>query len=220
MADYLQNNGGGRLWRMVILDSQGDDRAFAAALLRGEKQWKLEGIYASRAAAEASFRRAKPDLAIVDLQTAGAMDWFYKFAALVPGAKTIVTTTELEPRLLCRALEAGAWGYVGKPLSAIELIGAVKTVIDGGCYIPPWLLAELFKTRRSLGELRRSWLLTRRETVVLELLSSGASRGEVCLTMNVGEAGLRSHLLHIYQKMGVHSEASAISKFLGGRFFV
>lgn len=134
----------------------------------------------------------------------------------------ILTTFGLD-EYVSSALVAGASGFLLKDASADDLVGAVRSVIDGEFAISPSLVRAVVDQVRS-GDARRQpdsvpgvEELTEREREVLEQLASGRSNAEIAAALFLSEATVKTHLSRVLAKLGVRDRVQAvIAAFVAG----
>lgn len=150
------------------------------------------------------------DVVLMDLRMPG-MNGVAATAALRAGAPStqvlILTTFDSESDVL-PAIEAGAIGYLLKDALPEELRRAVRAAARGESVLAPSVTQQL------MGQVRRPGAvgLTDREKEVLQLVADGNSNKEVAACLFIGEASIKTHLQHIYQKLGVRDRASAVAE--------
>lgn len=165
---------------------------------------------ASGAEAIALARDLRPDLVLMDLQLGDGMDGVAATSALLalptPPQVLIVTTYDADADIL-RAVEAGAAGYLLKDAPAADLVDAVERAARGETVLAPAVADRL------LARLRRpAPRLSARETEVLRLVADGASNREVARALFLSEATVKSHLVHIFDKLDVDSRTAAVAR--------
>ncbi len=121
-----------------------------------------------------------------------------------PPAVLVVTNYDTDADIL-GAIEAGALGYLLKDAPPEDLINAVRSAAEGDSTMSPVVANRL--TMRS----RASSTLTPRELEVLQLVAGGSSNREIGRILMLSEATVKSHLVHIYDKLGVRSRTSAVA---------
>lgn len=125
-----------------------------------------------------------------------------------PEARVLILTTFDSESDVLPAIEAGAIGYLLKDALPDELIGAVRAAARGESVLAPSV------TQHLMGQVRRPSAggLTEREKEVLQLVANGRSNREAAAALFIGEASIKTHLQHIYDKFGVRDRASAVAE--------
>jgi len=122
-----------------------------------------------------------------------------------PPKVLVVTNYDTDADIL-GAIEAGAVGYLLKDAPPSELLAAVRSTAKGDQAMSPVVRNRLQTRDRSP---RSS--LTPRELEVLQLVAGGSSNREIGQQLMLSEATVKSHLVHIYDKLGVRSRTSAVA---------
>jgi DNA-binding NarL/FixJ family response regulator len=120
-----------------------------------------------------------------------------------PKARVIILTTYDTDDEISRALKAGAKAYVLKDIAADMLVACIRDVLAGKTYIAPAAAAKLAE-----GVTRVQ--LTPRETATLRLLADGKANKEIANALDIGERTVKTHLAHLFEKLGVTSRTEAI----------
>lgn len=195
--------------RLMVVDDHPVVRAGLHALLTGQPDFEVVGEAADAATAEEVVRRTRPDLVLMDLNLGSGPGGAEATARLrsLPGPPQvlILTTYDTEADILA-AIEAGAAGYLLKDAPAAELYRAVRGAARGETVLAPAVAARL--VRRATV---RTETLTGREVEILELLAHGLANRELARQLLVSEATVKSHLAHIYAKLGVETRAAAVA---------
>lgn len=122
-----------------------------------------------------------------------------------PPKVLVVTNYDTDVDIL-GAIEAGAVGYLLKDAPPGELLAAVRSTARGDQAMSP-MVRDRLQTRDRTP--RSS--LTPRELEVLQLVAGGSSNREIGQKLMLSEATVKSHLVHIYDKLGVRSRTSAVA---------
>jgi DNA-binding NarL/FixJ family response regulator len=130
-----------------------------------------------------------------------------KIKANYPDIHILVLTTYDTDADIVRAVEAGATGYLLKDAPRDELFRAVRATAKGETVLAPPVAARLMGKVRDKGDTA----LTTREIDVLMLVARGASNQDVGEKLHISTATVKSHLLQIYQKLGVSDRTAAVT---------
>lgn len=117
----------------------------------------------------------------------------------------ILTTYDTEADLVA-AVEAGALGYLLKDSPEEELHSAVQATAAGRRTLAPKVI-DLLATR--MGKPQEA--LSQRELEILRALATGAGNKQLAKQLFISEATVKTHLIHIYQKLGVDNRTAAVS---------
>lgn len=150
------------------------------------------------------------DVVLMDLRMPG-MGGVAATAALrerAPHTRVLILTTFDSEADVLPAIQAGATGYLLKDAHPDDLIRAVRAAARGES-----VLAQAV-THHLMGQVRNAsaGVLTDRETQVLQLVADGSSNREAAATLFIGEASIKTHLQHIYDKLGVRDRAAAVAE--------
>jgi DNA-binding NarL/FixJ family response regulator len=122
-------------------------------------------------------------------------------------ARVLVLTTYDTDRDVLPAIEAGATGYLLKDAPRDELVRAVRAAHAGHSVLAPSVAGAL----RGLVGGRAPESLSPREIEVLRLVAEGATNSVAARRLMVSETTVKTHLVHIYSKLGVRDRASAVA---------
>ncbi|WP_406839479.1 response regulator [Streptomyces sp. AHU1] len=195
--------------RLLLADDHPVVRAGLRAVLSAEPDF---AIVAEAATAEAAVERAGAggvDVVLMDLQFGAGMHGAEATAAITahPGApRVLVLTTYDTDADILAAVEAGACGYLLKDAPPEELSAAVRTAASGHSALAPKVADRLMDRMRTPAA-----ALSRRELEVLELVKDGLSNQQISKELFLSQATVKSHLVHIYAKLGVDSRTSAVA---------
>ena len=183
-----------------------DDHSIVRAGLRRLLEALPQTAIAEAATGEAALRQVRaerPDLVILDLNLPdlGGVELLRKMRAYDESLRVLVLSMHAAPVYARRAMEAGARGYVSKNAPPDELLGAVRTVAEGGRYIENELAQAMALQESSPdGALQR---LTGRDLEIMRLLAAGRSLGEIAEALGVGYKTVANTCSLIKTKLGV-----------------
>lgn len=197
--------------RLVIADDHPIVRAGMAALFDLEDDLVIVGEAATPDDAVALAESMNPDVVLMDLQfgsgsQGSGAEATRRIRALDAAPYVLVVTNYDSDADILGAVEAGASGYLLKDAPPHELIGAVRAAAAGESALAPVIASRLLDRMRAPQA-----SLSSREIEVLELVASGLSNTEAASTLFVSETTVKSHLAHIFTKLGVASRTAAIS---------
>jgi DNA-binding NarL/FixJ family response regulator len=122
------------------------------------------------------------------------------------GAKVLVLTTFDTDSDVLPAIEAGATGYLLKDAPRQELLRAVRAAAQGESVLSPSIASRVMdQVRQPVKE-----TVSQREMEILQLVAAGSTNREVAERLFISEATVKTHLLHVYAKLGVNDRAAAV----------
>lgn len=149
-----------------------------------------------------------PDVVLCDLRLGAGIDGIATTAALRtlhPAPAVLILTTFDRDAEILGAIEAGAAGYLLKDVDPEVIVDGIGRAAAGDVVLNPELASRVLKGMRS--PMPR---LTDREIEVLRLLGKGSANREIARALFVTEATVKSHLAHIFTKLGVDSRSRAV----------
>lgn len=198
--------------RLLIADDHPVVRAGLVGLLSDEPDFAVVGDVADGEAAVRAAAQAHPDVVLLDLQMP-RLDGVAATAAIVAarGAQAvprvlILTTYESDDRILA-AIEAGASGYLLKAAPGEEIAAGVRSVAAGQTALSPQVAIRLVDRMRAVE--RPS--LTGRELDVLRRVALGGSNKQIATELGIGESTVKTHLLNVFDKLGVGDRTRAVT---------
>ena len=202
--------------RVLLADDHEIVRLGLRAVLESADDIEVIGEVATAEAAIAAAQAGGIDVILMDLRFGPGVEGT-RLATGADATAEIKRTMEKPPHVLVvtnydtdadilGAIEAGALGYLLKAAPPEELLAAVRSAAEGDSTLSPTVANRLMTRVRTP---RTS--LTPRELEVLKLVASGSSNREIGRTLLLSEATVKSHLVHIYDKLGVRSRTSAVA---------
>ncbi|MFE1773158.1 response regulator [Streptomyces sp. NPDC059008] len=201
--------GGAPVIRLLLADDHPVVRAGLRAVLETEPDFEVVADVATAEQAVELAAERDLDVVLMDLQFGGRMLGSQATAAIAarPGApRVLVLTTYDTDADILAAIEAGATGYLLKDAPPEELAAAVRTAAAGKSALAPTIALRLMDRMRTPAT-----ALSRRETEVLQLVADGLSNAAISKRLFLSQATVKSHLVHIYAKLGVDSRTSAVA---------
>jgi DNA-binding NarL/FixJ family response regulator len=198
--------------RLIIADDHPVVRTGLQGMLASQPDLEVVGEATTGAEAVALAIRLCPDVVLMDLRMP-EMDGVAAIAeirAQRPETHVLVLTTYDTDADILRAVEAGATGYLLKDAPREELFRAIRAAARGEAVLAPVVAARLMGRMRAPAEES----LSAREIEVLELVARGASNKQIARQLHISEATVKSHLIHIFGKLGVADRTAAVTTAL------
>ena len=205
--------------RVVVADDQRVVREGLTLMLG-----LIDGIEPVGAAADGEEALAlvaaeRPDVVLMDLRMPrlDGIEATRRLARTHPDVGVVALTTYADDETVVQALQAGARGYLTKDAGAEQIQSAVERVAAGEAAIDPAVQRQLL-TAVQRGEAppcpeddELPDGLTPREAEVLELIAAGLSNGEIADRLVVSGATVKSHVNHLFAKIGARDRAQAVA---------
>ena len=198
--------------RILVTDDHPVVRAGLSGMLSGEPDFEVVGEAQNGKEAVAFAGELKPDVVLMDLRMPemDGVTAIQHIKSNYPDVHILVLTTYESDADILRAIETGATGYLLKDTPREELFGAIRMVAQGQSPLAPGVAARLMQRVRNPEEEG----LSTREIEVLELVAHGTSNKEIAKQLWVSETTVKSHMLHIFDKLGVTDRTAAVTEAL------
>jgi DNA-binding NarL/FixJ family response regulator len=196
--------------RLLIVDDHPVVRDGLSGIFAGDPDFEVVGQAANGVEAVTQAQELRADVVLMDLRMPemGGVEAIKQLRKRTPSAHVIVLTTYDTDSEMLSAIEAGATGYLLKDAPRDELIRAVRAAHRGESVLSPSVAGRL------MGRARRpaTDTISPRELEVIKLIAGGANNREAAAKLFVSEATIKTHLLHVFEKLGVRDRAAAVSE--------
>ena len=196
--------------RVMIVDDHPVVRNGLSGMFSREAGFEVVGEASDGSEAVRRARALTPDVILMDLRMP-EMDGVSAIAALaaahVPARVLVLTTYDTDGDVLA-AIEAGATGYLLKDAPPAELFRAVRAAAGGEAVLSPSVATRVVGQMRAPSQEP----ISQRELEVLELVAQGTSNRDTAAQLFISEATVKTHLMHIYAKLGVNDRAAAVAE--------
>ncbi|MGX5697254.1 response regulator [Agromyces soli] len=214
--------------RVVVADDHPIVRAGIVGLLEQAPDLEVVGVAADGHEAVALAASAAPDLVLMDLRMPGLDGAAATARILEAGGTTrvLVLTTYDTDEHIVEAIEAGASGYLLKAAPQAEILAGIRAVVAGETVLAPSVAAQLVRRMReeaaggpgtgaaggAAAGAAPVAALSARELDVLRLVAAGQSNPEIARSLVIGEATVKTHLTHVFEKLGVGDRTRAVTR--------
>jgi DNA-binding NarL/FixJ family response regulator len=195
--------------RLVIADDHPVVRDGLRAMLDTQPDIDVIGEASTGAEALSMARSLRPDLVLMDLQMpeldgASATE---RIRAEHEDVQVLVLTTYDTDADISRAIDAGATGYLLKDTHREDLFKAVRLAARGESVLAPGVASRVLGKMRAPAE----EALSAREIEVLGAVARGLSNRGIARELHVSEATVKTHLVHVFAKLGVDDRTAAVT---------
>ncbi|WP_054953728.1 response regulator [Flaviflexus massiliensis] len=194
---------------LILADDHPVVRAGIRAMLSSDPDLEILGEASTPGEVIAMAQELKPDVVLMDLQfgteQTGA-DATKEIRSQKEAPAVLVLTNYDTDADILSAVEAGASGYLLKDSPPEELIAAIKAAAAGETALAPAIAGRLMARMRS-----PQTSLSVREMEVLQLVADGEPNTQIAKLLHITTATVKTHLVHIYTKLGVSSRTAAVA---------
>jgi DNA-binding NarL/FixJ family response regulator len=197
--------------RVLIVDDHPVVRDGLRGVFAGEDGFAVVGEAGNGAEALARVAAADVDVVLMDLRmpTMGGVEAIARLRAEHPGVRVLVLTTYDTDRDVLPAIEAGATGYLLKDSPRRDLLDGVRAAFAGRPVLAPSVAGRLMGLVGTPD--RQADELSPRELEVLRAVAAGSTNREIAAALFISEATVKTHLIHLYNKLGARDRASAVA---------
>jgi DNA-binding NarL/FixJ family response regulator len=203
--------------RLILVDDHTAFRELFAQRLAQEPDFRVVAEASSLAEIRQVVSRVAVDVALVDLALAdgGGVELIRDLRTLNPEARVLVVTASEDQHEHAWAFAAGASGVLRKAVGAGEIIAAIRRLCAGDALLSPREAIELFRLVDQQREAERTAhrlleQLTPREWQLLQLLAEGLDDAAMAERLSISPKTVRNHMVHLLDKLGVHSRLQAL----------
>ncbi len=201
--------------RIVIADDHPIVRQGLAAVLEQEEDFKVVSQAGNGLEAVAQARELRPDIILMDLQMPemDGVEAIQKIKEEAPDIGIIILTTYDTDDYIFRGIEAGARGYLLKDSPPGEVLNAIRAVYKGESLIQPRVASRLLDRFSQLSRAPDTGdVLSPREVEVLQLMAKSTVNKEIATELLIGESTVKTHIVHIFNKLGVKGRTEAVAE--------
>jgi len=204
--------------RVIVADDQALVREGLMTLLQAAPGIEPVAAAVDGEEAVALAARHRPDVVLMDLRMpkVDGVEATRRIRAADPAVEVVVLTTHADEASILDALHAGARGYLTKDAGIAEISRAIQAAAAHQAVLDPLVQSQLLAAASSAAPAaaRADQVLpdelTPREAEVLSLIARGLSNREIAETLVVSEATVKTHVNHVFSKIGARDRAQAV----------
>jgi DNA-binding NarL/FixJ family response regulator len=203
--------------KVAIVEDNATLRQYLAEFVGGTAGLKVVCTCGSAEEALVKLPAHQPEVVLMDIHLPGesGIACTARLRELMPDLQVIMLTVYKDIKMIFQALKAGACGYVLKRADEQEILDAIAEVRAGGAPMTSEVARMVVRSfREEPLAAAGTEQLSARENELLALLSEGLSNKEIASQLNISFATVRTHLMHIYEKLHVRCRTEAAAKYL------
>ncbi len=197
---------------IVIVEDYPVVRDGLVQLISGSPDLRVLAAVGDENSALSSIRQHRPDLVLLDLMLGGrdGLALIEQITRELPTMKILVLSMMNEAVYAERALRAGALGYIMKSAETIEVLQAIRSVLEGRVYLSPRIFVKLFRgilLRSTSSREAGAEGLSDRELHVFQLIGSGVPNRDIAVQLGISVKTVEAHRENIKNKLGLQDSS-------------
>lgn len=217
-AQLEQNVGRALMTKVAIVEDKPGLRQYLAELIGGTPGYQCVCACASAEEALAKIPVACPNVVLMDIHLPGesGIACTAQLRNKLPDLQVIMLTVYKDIKVITQALKAGACGYVLKRADEKEILDAIAEVRAGGAPMTSEIARMVVRTFMETPrppDPNGMEQLSARESELLALVAEGFTNKEIASRLNISNDTVRSHLVHIFEKLHVRCRTEAAAKY-------
>jgi DNA-binding NarL/FixJ family response regulator len=216
-AQFLQNAGHDLMTKVAIVEDNATLRQYLKDLIGNTPGHRCVCACSSAEEAIIKIPDEKPDVVLMDIHLPGesGIACTARLRARMPNLQVIMLTVYKDIKMIFQALKAGACGYVLKRSDEKDILEAIAEVRAGGAPMTSEIARMVVRSfMEKPEETSNTEQLSAREMEILALLAEGLSNKEIGSRLHISFGTVRTHLMHIYEKLHVRCRTEAAAKYL------
>jgi DNA-binding NarL/FixJ family response regulator len=202
--------------KIAIVEDNATLREYLADLISGTPGHRCVCACGSAEEALLKLPALRPDVVLMDIHLPGesGLVCTARLRERLPNLQVIILTVYKDIKMIFQALKAGACGYVLKRSDEKEILAAIAEVRAGGAPMTSEVARMVVRSfiEMPMGK-DETGGLSGRESEILALLAEGLSNKEIGTKLSISFSTVRTHLMHIYEKLHVRCRTEAAAKY-------
>ncbi|KAA2243430.1 response regulator transcription factor [Chitinophaga agrisoli] len=209
--------------RVAMFDDSSSIRNSIALLLGTDPLFELVGVFENAQNCVEDVLQCQPDVVLMDIEMPGVngIEAVKSLKKEVPAVQILMQTVFEDEERIYESIIAGASGYVIKGQINTTLIDSIKDVLAGGAPMSPGIARKVFRVLQQNASKTEDkvvdYKLTPREKEIIACLVNGQSYKMIAGDLNISYETVRSHMKHIYEKLGVGSLTETVALAINQR---
>lgn len=205
--------------KVAIVEDNATLRKYLAQLIGGTRGHKCVCLCESAEEAVVEIPKHRPNVVLMDIHLPGesGIACTARLREKLPDLQVIMLTVYKDIKMIFQALKAGACGYVLKRADESEILEAIAEVRAGGAPMTSEIarmVVRAFADSPTTATTHGTDQLSSREMEILALVAEGCPNKEIASRLSISSGTVRTHLMHIYEKLHVHCRTEAAAKYL------
>jgi len=219
VAEAARHAGESLMTNVAIVEDNATLRQYLAEFIGGAPGHRCVCACASAEEALVRIPAAQPNVVLMDIHLPGesGIACTARLRQKMPDLQVIMLTVYKDIKMIFQALKAGACGYVLKRSDESEILEAIAEVRAGGApmtsEVARMVVRSFMETPGNTGPTGTDQL-SARELEILALVAEGFANKEIASRLNISNATVRTHLMHIYEKLHVRCRTEAAARYL------
>jgi DNA-binding NarL/FixJ family response regulator len=205
--------------KVAIVEDNATLRKYLVGLIGGTPGHKCVCACDSAETAILEIPKHHPNVVLMDIHLPGesGIACTARLREKMPEVQVIMLTVYKDIKMIFQALKAGACGYVLKRADESEILEAIAEVRAGGAPMTneiARMVVRAFADSPPVPAYQGTDRLSDREMEILALVAEGCPNKEIASRLAISNGTVRTHLMHIYEKLHVHCRTEAAAKYL------
>lgn len=202
--------------KVLIYEDNEDLRASLSALITFSEHLELVGAFENCADIKNQVHILEPDILLmdIDMPIVNGIEGLKIIRQTHYDLPIVMMTIFDDNKHIIEAIENGATGYILKQHLTSKLGTAIDEALNGGAPMSPLVANLVLKHISNQKTAKKSYDLTPREKDILQSLTDGNSYKMIAANLGITMGTVTTHIKNVYEKLGVHSQAEAVSKTL------
>jgi DNA-binding NarL/FixJ family response regulator len=219
LTQLAQDVGLDLMTKVAIVEDNTTLRKYLTELIGNTRGHQCVCACASAEEAAVEIPKHRPNVVLMDIHLPGesGIACTARLRTKMPDLQVIMLTVYKDIKMIFQALKAGACGYVLKRADETEILDAIAEVRAGGAPMTSEIARMVVRAFADTPQETASGgtdQLSGRELEILALVAEGCPNKEIAARLFISTATVRTHLMHIYEKLHVHCRTEAAAKYL------